>query len=147
MPSPAQQARAGRSRARRVLMQALYQSLLNEAPLVDIHDQFVERGLLDGADAGFFEELLKEVDRSRPGFDEIIGRYADRPVVQLDPVERAVLYGALAELTARSDIPYRVVISEAVSLAKTFGGTDGHRYVNAILDKAAAELRPDETAR
>lgn len=144
MASSAKQRRAGRNRARRVLMQVLYQSLLNEQPLADIRQQFAQRDSLAGVDMDFFDDLLTEVDSARADYDEVIGRYADRPVSQLDPVERAVIYGAFAELNARSDVPYRVVINEAVTLAKQFGGTDGHKYVNALLDRAAAELRPQE---
>ena len=145
MTASAKQRRAGRNRARRVLMQVLYQSLLNEQPLADIREQFAERDSLAGVDMEFLDDLLTHVDSARADYDEMIGRYADRPVVQLDPVERAIIYGALAELTSRSDVPYRVAINEAVTLAKQFGGTDGHKYVNAVLDRAAAELRPRET--
>lgn len=145
MTASAKQSRAGRNRARRVLMQVLYQSLLNEQPLTEIKQQFSQRDSLAGVDIEFFDDLLAEIDRARTDYDELIGRYADRPVVQLDPVERAIIYGAIAELNARSDVPYRVVISEAVTLAKQFGGTDGHKFVNALLDRAAAELRPQET--
>lgn len=126
-------------------MQAMYQVQLNEQPLREIRAALERDGMLDDADEAFFTELLAEIDRSRDAFDELIGRFTDRPVNQIDPVERAVLYAALAEFTVRADIPYRVVISEAVTLARKFGGTDGHRYVNAILDRAARELRPQET--
>jgi len=126
-------------------MQALYQALLSEQTLSDIQGQFEEDSQLENVDREFFDALIAEVDRRRSDFDEVIGRLADRPVTQIDPVECAVLYGAMAELSARSDVPYRVVINEAVSLAKRFGGTEGHRYVNAVLDRAAVELRPEET--
>ena len=147
MANRAKQSRAGRNRARRLLMQALYQLLLNEQPLRDIAAQFDSDELLEDADTEFFSSLIAAVDSSREQFDDMITRLADRPVNQIDPVERAVIYGALAEFSARPDVPYRVVISEAVTLARQFGATDGHRYVNAILDRAAGELRPEETTR
>ena len=137
--------RAGRNRARRLLMQALYQSLLSDQPLPEVRRQFEQDDQLKDADEEFFLGLIAEVDRSRTEFDELIGRLADRPVAQIDPVEYAVILGALAEFSARADVPYRVVISEAVILAKRFGGAEGHRYVNAILDRAARELRPYES--
>ncbi|MDH3588196.1 MAG: transcription antitermination factor NusB [Gammaproteobacteria bacterium] len=146
MPRGSRQNRAGRNRARRLLMQALYQMFLNEQPLRDIQAQFDSDKMLEGVDVEFFSALIKEADQNRERFDEIITRLADRPIAQIDPVERAVLYGAMAEFSARIDVPYRVVISEAVSLTKKFGATDGHLYVNAILDRAALELRPQETA-
>lgn len=126
-------------------MQALYQALLNEQPLAEVRRQFQEDGQLENADEAFFLELMAEVNKSRKEFDELIGRLADRPIVQIDPVEHAVLLAALAEFKARIDVPYRVVINEAVILAKRFGGAEGHRYVNAILDRAARELRPEES--
>ena len=137
--------RAGRNRSRRLLMQALYQGLLNDQPLPEVRRQFQQDGQLDDADQEFFLDLIAEVDKSRIEFDELIGRLADRPIVQIDPVEHAVLLGALAEFSVRVDVPYRVVISEAVILTKRFGGAESHRYVNAILDRAARELRPDES--
>lgn len=136
---------AGRNRARRLLMQALYQSLLSDLPLPDVRRQFVQDDQLKDADAEFFLELIAVVDKSRTDFDELIGRLADRPVEQIDPVEHAVLLGALAEFSARIEIPYRVVINEAVILVKRFGSADSHRYINAILDKASKDLRPLET--
>ncbi|MBT8132605.1 MAG: transcription antitermination factor NusB [Gammaproteobacteria bacterium] len=139
--------RAGRSRARKLLMQALYQSLLNEQSIAEVRDEFFNDQQLDNADLEFFDALVAEVGKNRGHFDELIQRFADRPMEQIDPVECSVLYAAMAELSARMDVPFRVVISESVTLAKKYGGTEGHRYVNAILDRAAAELRPDETAR
>ncbi len=139
--------RARRNRARRLLMQALYQVQLNQQPLAALGRQMRDDGLLEDVDSEFFEQVLAEAERSREDFDALTERFADRPLDQIDPVERAVLQSALAEFRCRPDVPFRVVISEAVTLAKRFGGTEGHRYVNAILDRAAVELRPVEAAR
>ena len=125
-------------------MQALYQALLSGQSLSDVAGQFAEDEQLENVDQDFFNTLIAEVDRRRGDFDEVIDRLADRPIDQIDPVERSVLYGALAELSTRRDVPYRVVINEAVSVAKRYGGAESHRYVNAVLDRAAAELRPEE---
>lgn len=128
-------------------MQALYQALLSDMPVREVRGQFEQDGRLENADEEFFLRLIAEVDRARSDFDELIGRVADRPVVQIDPVEHAIILGALAEFSASIETPYRVVINEAVILTKRFGGADSHRYVNAILDKAASELRPHESGR
>ncbi len=128
-------------------MQALYQSLLTGQKLPDIAAQFREQDHLARADEDYFDMLLDEVDKRRADLDDLIARLADRPTAQLDPVEHATLFVALAELAARPDIPYRVVIDEAINLSRRFGSTDGHRYVNAIVDRAARELRAAEYGR
>jgi transcription antitermination protein NusB len=96
------------------------------------------------ADREFFEALVRSICEQRESLDAHLTDWCDRPAVQLDPVEHAVLYIGLQELRAHPEVPFRVVISEAVSLARRFGATDGHAFVNAVMDKAARELRPHE---
>jgi N utilization substance protein B len=88
--------------------------------------------------------LLEGVCDNRPQLDIDLAQWTDRPAVQLDPVEHAVLLLALFELTARPDVPFRVVLNEAVNLTRRFGATDGHKFVNAVLDRAARTLRTHE---
>lgn len=139
--------RAGRSRARRCAMQSLYQAQLGGHDLAEVAAQFRALEYLAGADEDYYDELLETIARRREEFDSLLSRFADRPLEQLDPVERAVIYVALAELSSRIDVPYRVVLDEAIRLARRFGGTEGHKYVNAIVDRAARELRAVEYGR
>ena len=96
------------------------------------------------ADADYFRTLVEGVWRGREELDARLATFTDRAPGLLDPVERAVLLIALYELTARPEVPYRVAINEAVGLAKRFGATDGFKFVNAVLDRAARALRPNE---
>ena len=133
-----------RARARRFAMQALYQWDLSGTDLPLIRRQFLEAEDFSRADQKYFIELLSELPKQVDVIDENISAYIDRPFVQLDPVERAVLRLALYELLYRPDIPYRVTINEAVQLTKKFGAVQGHAYVNGVLDKAAHKLRAAE---
>jgi N utilization substance protein B len=130
-----------RSVARKLAMQALYQWQLTGDTPESIHEQFLTAGDHDQADAEYFAELLRGSTAAREELEVKLASYVDRPLEQLDPVERAILLIGLYELTARLDVPYKVTINEAVDLAKRFGATDGHKYVNAILDRAAREIR------
>ncbi len=85
-----------------------------------------------------------QIADSRDALDATLARYSDIEPARLDPIEHGILWMALYELRHRADVPFRVVISEAVELAKRFGATDGHKFVNGVLDRAAAELRPGE---
>jgi N utilization substance protein B len=102
--------------------------------------------LFINADREYFEALLKGATESSEALDAQIGSLVDRPVAQLDPVEHAVLMIGIHELLQSHDVPYRVVINEGVELAKRFGATDGHKFVNAVLDRAARSLRSAEQA-
>lgn len=133
-----------RARARRFAMQALYQWDLSGTDLPLIRRQFLEAEDFSRADQKYFIELLSKLPKQVDIIDENISVYLDRPVRQLDPVERAVLRLAVYELLYRPDIPYRVTINEAVQLTKKFGAEQGHTYVNAVLDKAAHALRAAE---
>jgi len=133
-----------RSVARKLALQALYRWQLNDSPWQDLVQEFGEAEDMTRADADYFRALVEGVWRGRDELDARLATFTDREPRLLDPVERAVLLIALYELTARPEVPYRVAINEAVALAKRFGATDGFKYVNAVLDRAARALRPDE---
>jgi N utilization substance protein B len=96
------------------------------------------------ADRGFFRAVLEGVCGAHVDLDARLASFTDREPRLLDPIEHGILLIGLFELQSRPDVPYRVVINEAVGLAKRFGATDGHKFVNAVLDRAARELRPAE---
>ena len=146
-PPPDKKSRRGtraRSVARKRAMQALYQWQMTSHDANDLAQQFIESEEFSGADRDYFEELVRGCIRQKDAIDTAITPFIDRPLDQLDPVETAILMMGMFELRARSDVPYRVVINEAVDLAKRFGATDAHKYVNAVLDRAARELRAAE---
>lgn len=134
-----------RSRARRYGMQALYQWDLSGLDLAEIQRQFFEAEDFSNADGGYFIELLSGVNAHIDRIDTQISEVIDRPIVQVDPVERAILRIACYELLFRHDVPYRVSINEAVLLAKKFGAEQGHAFVNGVLDRLARKLRPTES--
>jgi len=133
-----------RSQARRCAMQALYQWQLTHQSFDDILAQFIERDEYKTADREYFTELLRGAIEQQPQLQARVAEYADRPWDQLDVIERAVLLLSVYELTNRLDVPYRVVVNEGVELAKQFGATDGYKYINALLDRAAKGLRANE---
>jgi len=133
-----------RSRARRYGMQALYQWDLSGLALAEIQRQFFETEDFSNADGGYFIELLTGVNAHIERIDGRISEAIDRPIDQVDPVERAILRIGCYELLYRPDIPGRVSINEAVMLAKKFGAEQGHAYVNGVLDRLARKLRPAE---
>jgi N utilization substance protein B len=127
-------------------MQALYQWQLTGQSAAELRNQYAEEEGFGDADGDYFRELLAGVTEGAAELDGQLGGLIDRPVAQLDPVERAVLLIGLYELAQRLDVPYRVVINEGVELAKRFGATEGHKFVNAVLDRAARQLRAAEQA-
>lgn len=135
-------AATGRHGSRRLLVQALYQRQLAGHTGAEIVAQFSSQKDFEKVDVEYFRRLLGEILADTAGLDALIAGDADRPVAQLDPVEHAILWLGLTELRAHPEIPVKVVINEAVQLAKEFGATDGHRYINALLDKVAPKLRP-----
>lgn len=132
----------GRHGSRRLLVQALYQHQLAGHAAVELVAQFSAQKDFEKMDAEFFRRLLGEILADTAALDALIAGDADRPVAQLDPVEHGILWLGLTELQAHPEIPMKVVIAEAVQLAKEFGATDGHRYINALLDRLAPKLRP-----
>lgn len=135
---------AQRTRARRLAMQALYQWDLSGNNLSDIEAQFVEDEGFDKADADYFHELLHKVPAKLDEVEEAFSPYLDRPIKEIDPVERAVLRMASYELLVRIDVPYKVIINEAVNLTKKFGAEQAHKYINGVLDQTARKLRAVE---
>ena len=141
------QAKSGRRRAREFALQGLYQWLLSRASVDDIVANVRELDDFGKCDRAHFDALLNGSIEQAETLDAALARHIDRPVKHLSPVEHAVLMIGAYEMTHCLDIPYRVAINEAVELAKAFGGTDGHKYVNGVLDKAAADLRPVEASQ
>lgn len=136
-----------RTRARRFAMQALYQWDLSGTDLASIEAQFREDEDFGNVDAEYFHELLHEIPSHLERVDAHYQTFLDRPVKELDPVERALLRVASYELETHLEVPYRVVINEAVNLTKKFGAEQAYKYVNGVLDKVARQLRPVEHGR
>jgi N utilization substance protein B len=133
-----------RTVARKLALQALYRWQLNACPWQDLLQEFGEADDMARADREYFRALIEGVWRTRLELDTQLASLADREPRLLDPIEHAILLIGLYELTALPEVPYRVAINEAVALAKRFGATDGHKFVNAVLDRAARVLRPAE---
>ena len=134
-------ARHRRSRARRLAVQALYSWQLAGEAVEDIYRYYSEDRDFDRTDAAYFKELLLEITSDSESLNILLAEYADRDLDQLTPVEHAILWVGLFELRDHLEVPHAVVINEAVELSKKFGAENGHRYVNAVLDKAAIDLR------
>jgi N utilization substance protein B len=143
-PEPAHLFAGARSVARKLALQALYRWQLNEGPWQDLVLEFGDAEDMPKADREYFRELVEGVWSSRESLDNQLASWMDRKPELLDPIEHAVLLIGLFELTSKPEVPYRVAINEAVSLSKRFGATDGHKFVNAVLDRAAKEVRPHE---
>jgi N utilization substance protein B len=133
-----------RRRAREFVLQGLYQRQLSGNSNTAIRAQLAEAGGFPKSDEAYFDELWKGVTGDYDALVETISPYLDRRTAELSPIERAILVIGAWELKERLEIPCRVVINEAIELAKSYGGTDGHRYVNGVLDKLAATLRASE---
>ena len=133
-----------RTRARELLLQALYQKQIAGHDRRELLTQFREQTAYERVDQAFFEELLGAICDSQEALEKTIGGVIDRPLDQLDPVELGILLIGIYELESRIDIPFRVVINEGVNLARRFGAVDGHKYINACLDAAAQSLREVE---
>jgi N utilization substance protein B len=135
---------AARSRARRRALQALYAWQISNSPIDRVLEQFRAEQDMEIADLEYFEALVRGVEQHAAELDEVLSRFIDRTMDQVDPIERAVLRIAGYELRYRPDVPYRVVINEAIETTKRFGAEHGHTYVNGVLDRAAAEWRAQE---
>jgi N utilization substance protein B len=136
-----------RSLARRLALQALYQIQINPLPWQDVQLQFAADPEADRVDRDYFRELIEGVAPNREALDVRLSGLCEIPPHELDPIEHAVLWLGLHELQSCPELPYRVALAEAVQLAKQFGATDGHKFVNAVLDRAAQESRPHEYGR
>ena len=133
-----------RTRARELMVQALYQKLIAGHTTSELVSQFHEQAAYQRVDQPYFDEQFPAISDSQDALEQRIDDLIDRPLEQLDPVERAILLIGVYELESRIDIPYRVVINESVNLAKRFASIDGHKYINACLDVAARSLREIE---
>ena len=134
--------KSARRRAREYALQGLYQWQLAGAAVTDIRRQLAEDEHFDKADAAYFAALLDGTIAEAEALKGALAPLLDRKVESLSPVERAILLLAAWELKHSPDIPFRVVINEAIELAKDYGATDGYKYVNGVLDKLAPALRP-----
>ena len=135
---------AERRKARHYSMQALYQWHMAGAAVSDIEAEFRADYDFSHVDLEYFQDLLHGVPACVDELDDALAPMLDRKVDDLDPIERTLLRMGMYELTRRIDVPYKVVINEEVALAKKFGATDSHKYVNGVLDKAARQLRKVE---
>ena len=135
----------GRIGARRCAVQALYQWQMSGQDPTRIISEFVAERELGQADREYFRTLIREIPVHMDALEEPLAGALDRPIVELTPVERAILWIGVYELRFRPEIPWRVVINEAVELAKLFGAEQAYKYVNGVLDKVARTLRPLET--
>ena len=137
---------AARSRARRRALQAIYAWQLSGQPIAKVIEQFRDEQDMEIADLTYFEDLVRGIDKHRDDLDAELRKFLDREIAQVDPIERGVLRIAAYEMLHRPDIPYRVVINEAIETTKRFGADHGHTYINGVLDKAAGTWRAAEVA-
>ena len=135
---------AARGRARRRALQALYAWQLSGTPISGVIEQFRHEQDMEVADLEYFEDLVRGVAAHLDELDAGLAPLLDRPVAQVDPIERGVLRLAAYELRHRLDVPYRVVLNEAIEVTKRFGADHGHSYVNGVLDRLAAQWRAPE---
>ena len=133
-----------RRRSRELALQGLYRWLVAGGDAASAEEDVRELDGFEKMDRAHFDALLHGCIEQATALDAVLARHVDRKTTMLSPIEHGVLMIGVYELTHCLDIPYRVAINEAVELAKSFGGTDGHKYVNGVLDKCAADLRPNE---
>lgn len=144
MSKSSQAAAGARTRARELMVQALYQKQIAGHTTAELVAQFREDTAYERVDQAFFDELFPAISNGQEILEKKIDSLIDRPLVQLDPIELSILLIGVHELETRLDIPYKVIINEGVNLARRFGSTDGHKYINACLDVAARSLREVE---
>ena len=133
-----------RSRARRRALQAIYAWQVSGGNADNLIAQFAHEQANEVADLAYFEDVVRGVLRQQRELDEALAGFIDRTVEEVDQIERAALRIAAYELLHRPDVPYRVVINEAIDTTKRFGSEHGHTYVNGVLDQAAASWRAVE---
>lgn len=136
---------AARRKARRFALQALYEWQISGNPVYEIEARYRVENDMHKVDLDYFHELVQNISRQAAELDSLMLPQLDRRLDDLDPVELATLRIGTFELKARLDVPYKVVINEGIELAKTFGATESHKYVNGVLDKLARQLRAVET--
>ncbi len=134
-----------RTNARKCVVQALYQWQVTHQSLNSIEQQFIDEDRLKKAQKSYFSELFHEIPKQLEKIDLVLSEFVDRPVEQINLVERAVLRVGVYELLNRLDIPSRVVLNESINLAKCFGAEGSHKYINGVLDKVAKKNRSIES--
>ncbi|MCC5879742.1 MAG: transcription antitermination factor NusB [Idiomarina sp.] len=132
---------AARRKARRLAIQAIYSWQLSKNSISDIEAEFLTDNETSKTDVDYFQDLIRGVATQANSLDGSLSPFTDRPFAELDQIERAILRVAAYELKFRIDVPYKVVMNEAIELAKAFGADDSHRFVNGVLDKAVDSLR------
>jgi N utilization substance protein B len=145
--SPGHAPGSPRHRAREFVVQGLYQHLVGGQDEAAIVVQAESVAGFDKVNREFYDTLLGGVLTDLPALQALLEPHVERPWAEVSPVERGVLLLAACELRDHPETPWRVILNEAIELAKSYGGTDGHKFVNGVLDKLAPQLRPDETAR
>lgn len=134
-----------RRRARALAMQALYQRHFSKNPITDIEAEFIVDNDMSKVDLAYFRDVLRGVHREQAELDRAIEPFLDRPLQEVDAIELAIVRIGAYELKHRIDVPYKVVINEGIEMAKRFGGTEGYKFVNSILDKLSRRARLAET--
>lgn len=141
-PAPSGQPKAGdRRRARALAMQGLYQRHFSKSSITDIESEFIVDNDMSKVDTAYFRDLLRGVHREQAELDRLLEPFLDRPIHEVDAIELAIVRLGTYELKHRLDVPYKVVINEGIEMAKKFGGTEGHKFVNSLLDKLSHRLR------
>jgi len=133
-----------RHNARRFALQAMYQWHLTGANVVDIENEFLLHHISKKVDVDYFKNLIHGVTKHQHEIDQQITPFLNRSLKEIDPIELSVLRMAIFELLKHNDIPYRVIINEALELTKKFGSVDGYKFINGILDRAAKKIRTNE---
>ena len=133
-----------RRKSRELVLKAVYRGMLNQSALTSVFRDMTDDPDYKKADEAYFKQLLEAVTEHVEELDKSLLNFIDRPIAELSPVEHSILRISGCELMFDLSIPYRVVINEGVELAKLYGGTDGHKYINGVLDKMAAEVRMAE---
>lgn len=133
-----------RTLSRQYAVQALYQWVMTQQEAQEIEQQFIDAHNFNGSDFEYFQEILHQSIIHQPSLADLTRDFLSRPFEQIDPVEQSILLLGCYELQYRLDVPYKVIINESVELGKEFGAEDGYRFINGILDKVAAKIRPDE---
>ena len=142
---PSQPKAGDRRRARGMAMQGLYQRHFSKTAISNIEAEFMVDNDMSKVDLLYFRDLLHGTSREQAELDRLIEPFLDRPLQEVDPVELAIVRIGAYELKFRLDVPYKVVINEGIEMAKRFGGTEGHRCVNSVLDKLSRRLRLAES--
>ncbi len=133
-----------RRKARKLLVQALYQWHMSNNDVQAIEEEFQANDAWERVDQDYFSKLLHDIPSKVSELDELLAAQTDRPLVRLDPISLSVLRLGCYELKYQLELPFKVVINEAVDLTKCYGAQDSHKYVNSILDKLVKHLRPHE---